>query len=172
MVLDLQPVLDGDLLLLRPMVSSDFDDLRRVASDPLLWEQHPAKDRTEEPVFRRWFDEAMQSQGALVAVERSTSVVMGTSRYVAHGVDVVEIGWTFLARSHWGGRWNGEMKRLMLGHAFASVSTVVFTVHRDNLRSQRAVERLGAVRVATSADVDGRMENVIFHLRAPAPHRG
>lgn len=167
-MVDRQPLLGSDLLLLRPLVNGDFDALRCIASDPLIWEQHPSKDRAEGAGFRRWFDDALASEGALVALEQRAGEVIGTSRYVLHGDDAVEIGWTFLARSHWGGTWNGEMKRLMLAHAFASVGTVVFTVHRDNLRSQRAVERLGAERVGTSVDAYGRGENVIFHLRPAA----
>jgi len=158
-------VLASDLLLLRPLTSGDFQALYRIASDPLVWEQHPSKDRTERPIFRRWFEEALQSQGALVAVNRGDEEVIGTSRYVSREHGEVEIAWTFLARRCWGGTWNGEMKRLMLAHALASVETVVFTVHRDNLRSQRAVERLGAMRVGASSDAHGRGENVVFHLR-------
>ena len=50
----------------------------------------------------------------------------------------IEIGWTFLARSHWGGTYNGEMKQLMLRHAFKFVNSVIFLVGPQNLRSQRA----------------------------------
>ena len=169
-VLDRQPVLCSDMLLLRPLATSDFDTLYGIASDPLVWEQHPSKDRAHEPVFRQWFREALASQGAVVALDRSNGEVIGTSRYVPHGQDAVEIGWTFLARSRWGGTWNGEMKRLMLDHAFGSVSTVVLTVHEDNWRSQRAVERLGAIRVGASPDVHARGENVVFHLRRDRAH--
>lgn len=164
MALDQQPVLASDVLLLRPLTPDDFDSLHRIASDPLLWEQHPSKDREERPAFQRWFDDAI-THGALVAVDRASGEVIGTSRYALQDDDAIEIGWTFLARSRWGGEWNGEMKRLMLDHAFATVSTVVFTIHEDNLRSQRAVERLGAARFGTSPDSQGRGVNVIFHLR-------
>ena len=167
MALDRQPVLASDLVLLRPLTAEDSGALRAIAADPAVWEQHPAKDRTQEPVFRAWFADALASGGALVAVDRSDGTVFGTSRYVPRGADEVEIGWTFLARARWGGRWNGEVKRLMLEHAFASVPTVVFTVHRDNLRSQRAVERLGAVRVGTVDGAHGPGTDVVFHLRAP-----
>ena len=160
-------MLAGDLLLLRPLTAEDFDALRAIAADPAVWEQHPAKDRTQEPVFRAWFAEALASGGALVAVDRADGTVIGTSRYAQRGEDEVEVGWTFLARSRWGGRWNGEMKRLMLDHAFTAVTTAVLSVHRDNLRSQRAVERLGAVRVGTADGAHGPGSDVVFRLRAP-----
>jgi N-acetyltransferase len=162
---DRQPVLESPTLLVRPMAEDDFGPLYAVASDPAVWEQHPSKDRAEEPVFREWFADALASGGALVVLDRGT--VIGSSRFVVVDADEVEIGWTFLARSHWGGTWNCELKRLMLEHAFRSASTVRFTVHCDNARSLRAVEKLGAVRTGTEPDCHGRGTNVLLHLRRP-----
>src|SRR5690606_19130109 len=144
---DFQPILTSDLLALRPLRQADYDALYAVARDPLIWQQHPAHDRHEEPVFRALFKESMASGGALVAVERENDQVIGSSRY--HEYDParseVEIGWSFLARAYWGGRYNGEMKRLMLTHAFRFVETVLFVIGPQNLRSQRAVEKIGGV---------------------------
>lgn len=158
MVFDLQPVLSGDLVILRPLGADDFDSLYAVASDPLIWEQHPDKTRSQPAGFGIFFRDAMDSGGALIASDAATGAVIGSSRF--HGYDKakgeVEIGWTFLARSHWGGKYNGEMKALMLAHAFRFVSRVVFRIGPHNLRSQRAVEKLGAVREGTSVDALGR----------------
>lgn len=167
MTFDRQPVLASDLVVLRPLRTEDFDDLYGIASDPRLWKQHPSKGRTEKPVFRAWFDEALRSGGALVAEDAVSHQVIGTSRYISRSDDEVEIGWTFLAHSRWGGVWNGEIKRLMLAHAFATVPVVVFSVHSENLRSQRAVERLGAVQAGTEADSHGRGQNLLYRLRRP-----
>ena len=158
MSFDYQPVLKGDLVQLRPLRAEDYDDLYAVAADPLIWEQHPVRDRHEEAAFRTFFDEALASGGGLIAIDANSQRIIGSSRF--HGYDKerseVEIGWTFLARSHWGGRYNGEMKRLMLRHAFRFVSCVVFLVGLQNIRSQRAVERIGGVRVGTRPDAGGR----------------
>lgn len=144
---DLQPTLVGELVTLRPLGPGDFDALYAVARDPLIWAQHPAHDRHEEPVFRAFFAEALASRGAFLVLDRADDRVIGSTRY--HGHDParreVEIGWTFLARSHWGGRYNGEMKRLLLAHAFGAVDRVLFVVGERNVRSRRAVERIGAV---------------------------
>ena len=115
--------------------------------------------------FRRFFDEGLASGGALVALDRADGRIIGSSRY--HDYDpvqrVVEIGWTFLARSHWGGRYNGEMKRLMLEHAFTSVDRVIFVIGAGNIRSQRAVEKMGAVRAGSR--VDPRLgESLVYEL--------
>jgi len=167
MPLDLQPVLKGTLLELRPLRAEDFDDLFAVAADPLIWQQHPVRDRYKEEVFRTFFREAMDSGGALIALGTSDGRAIGSSRFNAYDADksVVEIGWTFLARSCWGGRHNGEMKRLMLEHAFKSVDRVIFVVGPQNVRSQRAVERIGGVRIGTKLDPSGRLD-VVFEITA------
>ena len=158
MKFDRQPVLKGELIELRPLQPEDFQDLYAVASDPLIWEQHPVKDRYKEEVFQEFFREAMESGGALVAMDAKDGRVIGSSRF--HGCDEerseVEIGWTFLARSYWGGLYNGEMKRLMLGHAFRFVESVVFLIGPHNLRSQKAVEKIGGVRAGSRLDAHGR----------------
>lgn len=169
--LDRQPVLESELVRIRPLAPGDADDLFAIASDPLLWEQHPAKERATPDGLQRWFDDAMASGGALVVIDRRDGQVIGTSRF-DHYDDSrreVEIGWTFLARSLWGGPYNGEMKRLMLQHAFAAVDTVLFRVHSGNLRSQRAVEKLGATRVGTEPDPYSTGEVLVFGLDAPSP---
>jgi N-acetyltransferase len=162
---DRQPVLLGALLELRPLQADDFDALFRVAADPLIWEQHPDSNRYQEATFRAFFEEALASGGALVARDRATGQVIGSSRY--HGYDpdrgVIEIGWSFLARVYWGGRYNGEMKRLMLTHAFKSVQRVIFVIGPDNRRSQRAVEKIGAVRAGSTTAAQGR-ERVVYEL--------
>ena len=167
MTFDLQPTLRGALVELRPLRDDDWNALFAVASDPLVWEQHRARDRYKEAVFRAFFADAMASGGAFVVIERATGDVIGSSRY--HGLDAelgeIEIGWTFLARRFWGGRYNGEMKQLMLAHAFRFVRRVVFLIGPNNLRSQIAVQRIGAVRAGTRI-ADGR-ESVVFEISRP-----
>jgi RimJ/RimL family protein N-acetyltransferase len=140
-----------------------------VAADPLIWEQHPCNDRHQEEVFKVFFREALESGGALLALDRQNGHVIGSSRF--HGYDEgkseVEVGWTFLARSHWGGAYNREMKRLMLGHAFRFVNSVVFLVGPHNVRSQRAVEKIGGIRAGTRIDATGR-ESLLYRIDASA----
>jgi RimJ/RimL family protein N-acetyltransferase len=166
---DLQPVLRGDLVELRPLRPEDYDDLFAVAADPLIWEQHPVKNRHEDAGFRVFFREAMESGGALLATDAKTQRVIGASRYYGYDADTseVEIGWTFLARSHWGGVYNGQMKDLMLRHAFRCVNSVVFLVGPQNLRSQRAVEKIGGVRVASRRDTEGQ-DRYAYEITAAA----
>jgi len=162
---ELQPMLKGELVELRPLRAEDFDALYAVAGDPLIWEQHPASDRYKPAVFREFFREAMESGGALLATDAKTGKVIGSSRYYAYSEEKseIEIGWTFLARSHWGGAYNGEMKRLMLEHAFRFVETVIFAIGVTNFRSQKAVEKIGAVRVGARPDAAGR-ESFVYRI--------
>ena len=162
MAFDPQPRLKGDLLELRPLRAGDFDALFAVASDPLIWEQHPVSTRHEETVFRGFFDEAIASGGALLALDARTGQVIGSSRFHGHHEErsEVEIGWTFLARSHWGGIYNGQMKQLMLEHAFRFVDAVVFLIGPENIRSQRAVEKIGGVHVGSRPDGNDGVSDV------------
>jgi RimJ/RimL family protein N-acetyltransferase len=165
MPFELQPTLTSELLELRPLRADDFEALYAVASDPLIWEQHPNTDRCKRDVFRKFFDEAMQSGGAFLVFDRQDNRVIGSSRFHCYDLErsEIEIGWSFLARSHWGGVYNGEMKRLMLAHAFKFVDNVIFLVDANNLRSQKAMEKIGGVRVGTKSDPNGR-ESVIFRI--------
>jgi RimJ/RimL family protein N-acetyltransferase len=164
-ILDRQPSLIGASIALRPLRRDDFDSLYAVARDPLLWEQHPEPSRYEREVFQRFFDAALESGGALVAVDHGSGAIVGSSRF--HGHDPVarevEIGWSFLDRRLWGGPTNREMKRLMLDHAFQSVDTVIFRVGNDNIRSQKAVEKLGAERSGV-IEGSGQQPAVVFRL--------
>ena len=172
---DLQPRLVGELIEVRPLAADDWEPLFAVASDPLIWEQHPASDRYREDVFREFFREALETGSAFVVIDRKTDRIIGSSRY--HLIDqqgfdrsesVVEIGWTFLARAYWGGNYNGELKRLMLDHAFRFVERVVFVIGVTNFRSQKALEKIGGVRVGRRDKVvpRGVVESFVYEIES------
>ena len=168
MAFELQPTLRGELLELRPLRPEDFEELYAVASDPLIWEQHPIRDRYKEEVFREYFRTGLESGGAFVVVDRKDGRMIGSSRFYGYdeAASEIEIGWTFLAPSHWGGAHNREMKSLMLGHAFRFVDNVIFLVGPQNLRSQKAMEKIGGVRVERRTDARSR-ENIVFRITRP-----
>jgi N-acetyltransferase len=144
--MDRQPVLEGERLLLRPLRSDDWEALFAVASDPEVWALHPAHDRWQEPVFRAFFDDALANRGALVAIEKSSGEIVGSSRfqgYEPEGGGSVEIGWTFLAHRLWGTGANAEMKRLMIAHALQYVERVLFRVGENNVVSRGAMKNIG-----------------------------
>ncbi len=170
--MDRQPVLDGERLLLEPLAESDWDDLFAIASDRELWALHPVHDRWQEPVFRAFFDDAMVQRGALIGRLRDTGEVVSSSRFQGYAPDnggQVEIGWTLLARKHWGSGLNREMKALMVGHALSFVDRVVFRVGEANWRSRRAVEKIGGRLTDEIERVtldDGReVAHVVYEIR-------
>ena len=157
MPFELQPHLKGELIELRPLARDDWHELFAVASDPLIWEQHPERDRYKESVFRVFFREALESGGAFVIIDRKTQQIIGSTRFYGYDPEKseIEIGWTFLARKYWGGQYNAEMKRLLLDHAFKFVESVVFLVGENNIRSQRAMEKIGAIKSGTATRIYG-----------------
>lgn len=144
---DLQPVdLQNAFVTLSPLKSSDFEALYQVASDSLIWEQHPNKNRYQREVFETYFEGAIESGGAFLVSDSKTGKPIGSSRFYEYDNEKksVAIGYTFLARDYWGTTYNSTLKSLMLGHAFKFVDHVIFHIGSDNIRSQKAIEKLGA----------------------------
>jgi RimJ/RimL family protein N-acetyltransferase len=149
-IFPLQPHLQNALIKLKPLQAQDFEILYKVASDPLIWEQHPSKDRYKREVFDIFFKGAMESGGAFLVMNKQTGEVIGSSRF--YGYDPAKrsltIGYTFLCRSAWGGGYNRALKYMMLHHAFQFVEEVLFHVGAVNVRSQKALEKLGAKKIS------------------------
>lgn len=143
---DWQPTLHGALVSLEPLQQEHFELLYRAASDPLIWEQHPEHTRWQRPVFTVFFESALASGSALLIRDAMTRDVIGSSRFYEWDADreEVAIGYTFLARTHWGGGVNGELKRLMVQHALRYATRIWFHVGAANHRSRRALVKIGA----------------------------
>lgn len=170
---DAQPTLAGPTLTLGPLVADDYDPLFLAASDPLIWTQHPEPRRYEPGVFQGFFAKALASGGALIVHHRATGEVVGSSRYYnwdAHERSIV-IGYTFLVRRLWGGNSNGELKRLMLEHAFHQAQRVWFHIGADNPRSRRAIEKIGAVLNRTDKVLRDGVEHEYCYYRIDVPAR-
>jgi RimJ/RimL family protein N-acetyltransferase len=165
---DFQATLTGPTVIIRPIAATDWAELFNAGSDPEIWKLHPRSDRYTEPEFRAYFDSAVASKMAFVFVERSTGRLIGSSRYYGHDAErsEIEIGWTFVVRSHWGGPTNREVKRLMLDHAFSFVDTVVFWVGETNWRSQGAMTKIGGVKRdgLFTRELAGAAPHVIFEI--------
>src|SRR5437763_64260 len=173
---DLQPTLQGKLIEVRPLKPEDFDALFEAAGDPLIWEQHPEPDRYQREIFQRYFDSAIESKGAFAVIHRKSGRIIGSSRYhdLKPVAREVEIGFTFLERACWGGSYNRELKSLMLDHAFRFVDRVVFVVGENNLRSQKALEKIGAkfLRKTQRPARDGTMRPNLVFVASRQHHKG
>lgn len=165
---DLQPTLSGEFLTLAPLRPEHFDSLFLAASDPLIWDQHPQRNRYEPGVFKGFFDGAIASRGALIATSRVTGKVIGTSRYYGWDAETrgIGIGYTFLTRDQWGGPVNREMKNLMLRHIFQWADKVWFHVGTENFRSRKAVEKLGGTYSHTAPFPEGGTPHAFYQLTA------
>lgn len=150
MPIPLQPAeLSNNLVRLTPLTATDFEPLYAVASDPLIWAQHPNPDRYKREVFTNYFTGAMESGGAFLITDRLSGQAIGCTRFYDYeaGLSALKIGYTFFSRSCWGKGYNRATKTLMLDHIFHYVDTVYFHVGNHNFRSQKAMEKLGAAKI-------------------------
>lgn len=147
---DTQPVLENRFAILYPLQPNDFDDLYQVASDPKIWEQHPNKDRWRKDIFMTFFDGAIKSRGAFKIMDKQTGEIIGSTRIYDYNdeEDSVFIGYTFYAVAYWGKGINRAVKNTMLDYVFRFVSKVHFHIGAGNIRSQIAIGRIGAEKIA------------------------
>jgi RimJ/RimL family protein N-acetyltransferase len=92
----------------------------------------------------------MQSKGAFKIVDKTTGEVIGSTRFYDYNQNEssIFIGYTFYTVSSWGKGINSAVKIMMLDYVFQFVSKVCFHIGADNIRSQIAIARIGAVKVA------------------------
>ncbi len=147
--MNLQPFnLSDQWVQLIPLQENDFERLYEVAQDPLIWEQHPNPDRYKREVFLNYFKGAVESKGAFLILNADSQVI-GCTRFYDYFPEKseIKIGYTFFSRACWGRPYNRSAKMLMLNHAFQYVDQVIFHVGANNIRSQKAMEKLGAIKI-------------------------
>jgi RimJ/RimL family protein N-acetyltransferase len=171
MPFELQPHIENELIKLEPLEAGDFERLYAVASDPLIWEQHPVSDRYKRPVFENYFKGGLESGGAFRVIDNTNGELIGSSRYCDYDEPnrQISIGYTFIARSRWARNFNRALKTLMLDHAFKHVDRVTFKVGVDNWRSRKAMEKLGGIFIgqeSVSYSGEPSHPNVVYKIDA------
>lgn len=165
--MNLQPTISNELITIKPLQENDFDALFTIASDELLWEQHPNNDRYKKEVFQVFFDNAIQSKGAFIVINNKTNEIIGSSRY--YELNEVEssviIGYTFISREYWGTNYNASLKKLMIDYAFQFLNKIHFHVGDTNYRSQKAVEKLGAIKISELPNDTSLKTNWLYELK-------
>ncbi len=149
--MNLQPNhLSNHLIRLEPLQLVHFNELYTAASDPLIWEQHPNPNRYQKEVFESFFEGALASGGAFIIRDVDTGKTLGSTRfYDLKPLDnEIKIGYTFFSRDCWGKGINKQVKTLMLNYAFIYIEKVIFHIGAQNIRSQIAIEKLGAKKVS------------------------
>ena len=150
MIFNLQPThLNNDFVTLIPIQETDFEELYSVANDELLWEQHPNKLRYQRDVFQNFFQGAIESKGAFFIRDAKTDIPIGSSRFYDYNEkeNSILIGYTFIGRDFWGKGYNKALKKVMMDYAFQYVDTIYFHIGATNFRSQKAIEKIGGIKV-------------------------
>lgn len=169
--MNLQPThLKNEIVQLVPLRAEDFEDLFAVASDPLIWEQHPNPDRYKKEVFENYFKGALESKGAFLIRDTQINAVIGSSRFCDYDAAnrEIKIGYTFFARSCWGKGINREVKMLMINYALGFVDKIIFQVGESNFRSQKAMEKLGAEKVGQEEVAyfgEATKNNIVYEIK-------
>ena len=155
-MLQIEPVtLTGQLVRLEPLQAKHTEDLYKVSQDATIWLYMPMNPSHSLSVMKQWIATTLQVQatGAVLPfaiIELATQRSVGSTRYL--NIDApnrgLEIGWTWLASSVRRTGVNTECKYLLLQHAFETLQAirVQFKTDSRNHVSQRAIERLGAVK--------------------------
>lgn len=156
MTMHIEPVtLEGRIVRLEPLGLQHVAGLYAASQDPDIWLYMPYDPSHAVADMEGWVAAALQEQKAGTAlpfaiIERATNTIVGSTRYlnIALHDRGLEIGGTWLGLAARRTGVNTECKYLLLRHAFEELGTIRVQLKTDsrNLRSQRAIERLGAVK--------------------------
>ena len=147
-MIDFKLKLETESFSLIQMEDSHFEELYLVASDPIIWEQHPENDRWKKEKFSIFFQTAIKNElGCFVILDKKLDKLVGSTRFYFHDeIDAsVRVGYTFLSPEYWGTSANLQIKKIMLDHIFQHVENVYFDIGKENYRSRKATEKLGAL---------------------------
>ena len=137
---------------LKKLTPSDQNTLFQIMSDPKLWENHTKTDQWKPEVQKSWFEKALEV-GALGIYFNGE--LIGSTRFYQQKKDSICIGYTFISRQFWGKGINAPLKKAMINDALKQHPKVYFRVDEYNLRSIKALEKLGA-KVEDRVEKDGK----------------
>lgn len=154
------------IIKLIPLAETDFDKLFEVASDPLIWEQHPSNVRYKKNVFQQFFKDALACKSAFLIIDKATDTIIGSTRYYDYKSEnqSIAIGFTFLARKFWGGIHNKLAKKLLIDYAFHKVNTIYFYIGSTNIRSQIAIAKIGAKKIREFSVETNNQKQITFEF--------
>ena len=144
----IQPKLENPNIELIPLQENDFERLYEVGSDPAVWANHPNPNRYQLETFKIFFQGAVESGGAYLVSDKKSGEIAGSTRFYDYNETdkSILIGYTFYAVKFWGKGLNHQAKTLMLDYIFQFVNKVIFHVGASNIRSQKAMEKLSAIK--------------------------
>lgn len=176
-MLNVQPVtLAGRYARLEPLSEAHVSDLARAGADETIWRYMPYRLVTSEEKMRAWVREILSRQArgtdlVFAVIHLASGRAAGSTRYMdiqpAHRG--LEIGGTWYGRDYQRTPVNTECKYLLLTHAFEHLGCLRVQLKTDlrNERSQRAIERIGALREGVLRDhmlmPDGYMRSSVYY---------
>ena len=150
-----QTVLEGAAVRLEPLEERHAEDLYAAGREPSIWTYMPRGPLESVEATRSMIRAVLDasedgSQWPFATVDRASGRAIGSTRYfdIRPEHRGLEIGWTWLGVAHQRTAANTEQKRLLLAHAFERLGALRVQLKTDarNAKSQRAIERIGAVR--------------------------
>ena len=161
--MDIKNQLESKNFILRQLNNNDFDLLYNIGKNKNIWEQHPESDRWKREKFNIFFNNGIKNIFGLYGIyDKSKNTIVGSTRYYSYSKknNSIKIGFTFLTPEYWGTDTNLQIKTLMLGYAFNYVENIYFDIGKNNIRSRKAIEKIGA-----TLHLDADIGNVLYILR-------
>lgn len=153
---------ENNYLRLFQAQNSDFEKLYLVAKDPKIWEQHPENDRWKKSKFSLFFKNGLSNEfGLLIVFDKRDNNFIGSTRFYGYDINnsAIRVGFTFISKEYWGTTVNFHIKKMMLDYAFNFVHNIFFDIGVNNIRSRKAVEKIGARLV-----IDSPTGNVVYRI--------
>ena len=147
-----RPLLQGERIRLEPLTLDHTQGLYNRGRMAVDWMFMPRSCFIDMADTRQWIEEALDdpTQIPFAIIENAKNRVVGSTRFLHMRPEHrgVEIGWTWLGQEWQRTGVNTEAKLLLLSHAFERMGCirVEFKTDARNLRSQQALERIGATR--------------------------
>lgn len=153
MPIDFRPTLENEFVILSPLTLENYGKLLDVASQEKLVQYSPSDIETPH-ALRNYVISAMEQSErknsiTFIVFDKVKQLFAGSTRYmnINWKNKVLEIGSTWIGREFQGSGLNTHMKYLMINHAFdiMEFEKIEFRIDERNMRSRKAVEKLGAV---------------------------
>ncbi len=145
---DLTPTLAGRLVRLEPLTAAHGDGLFEAGADPRIWRWMPCPVTATREGLSAWIDDSRTTRAPFAILDVRDGRPIGSSSFMGLRPEHrgLEIGWTWMAPSVWGGGANVETKLLLLEHAFERLGCirVEFKTDARNERSRAALAALPA----------------------------
>ena len=161
--MDIKNNLENKNFILKLLNKNDFNVLYDIGKNKKIWVQHPENDRWKKEKFNIFFNKGIENKFGFYGIyDKSKNNIIGSTRYYSYSKKKksIKIGFTFLNPGYWGTDTNLQIKTLMLGYAFNYVENIYFDIGKNNIRSRKAIEKIGA-----TLHLDADIGNVLYILR-------